>query len=252
VVTLTWTDPNSTETAFRIERSVNGAAFQPLVTLGANTVTRSLGVTAGATYAYRIKASNAGGDSAFSAPASVSVLRAPVPATGRAVSSTLVTLTWADPNPNDTAFKVERRVGAGAITQIAVVAASARTYNTLTSPGTTYTYRVRAANASGDSSYATTPVLTTLAAPTSLAARSVSRSQITVNWGNVAGETGFKVERSADGGRSYTQIALVGANVLSYVNSGLEPGRRYYYRVRATNRSGDSSYSAPVTAVTPP
>ena len=54
-------------------------------------------------------------------------------------------------------------------------------------------------------------------------------------------ESGFKVERLI--GTTATQIATVGANVLSYTDSGLTAGSAYCYRVRAFNLAGTSSPS---------
>jgi peptidyl-Asp metalloendopeptidase len=66
---------------------------------------------------------------------------------------------------------------------------------------------------------------------------------IGLNWtDHSAGESGFKIERSANG-HSFSQIATVGANVTSFSQSGLRRGRTYSYRVRAYNSSGYSAYS---------
>jgi hypothetical protein len=80
----------------------------------------------------------------------------------------------------------------------------------------------------------------------------VSSSQINLSWtDNSNNETGFKVERSTDG-TTFTQIATVGANVTMYVNTGLSPLTRYYYRVRAYNTGGNSAYSNIASAKTRP
>ena len=59
---------------------------------------------------------------------------------------------------------------------------------------------------------------------------------------NSSNENQFKIERSTDG-LTYTQIAAVSANVRSFADTGLTPGTRYFYRVRASNIIGDSAYS---------
>jgi fibronectin type 3 domain-containing protein len=62
---LTWQDSAENESGFIVERSSGGATFAPLVTVGVN-VTDYLdsGLTAGTTYFYRVRATNAIGDSA--------------------------------------------------------------------------------------------------------------------------------------------------------------------------------------------
>lgn len=88
--------------------------------------------------------------------------------------------------------------------------------------------------------------------PGSLTASAVSSSQINLSWNdNSWNEDGFKIERSTDGGVSWTQIATVGRNVKSYSNTGLSSATTYHYRVRAYGAGGNSSYSNTASATTP-
>ncbi len=75
-------------------------------------------------------------------------------------------------------------------------------------------------------------------------------AQVTLTWNdNSSNESGFKIERATNSG-GYGQIALVGANVTSYVDTNLASGSQYSYRVRAYNAAGDSAYSNVVTHAT--
>lgn len=104
---------------------------------------------------------------------------------------------------------------------------------------------------SGSSSATPPPPPLPPAAPSGLAATPLSSSQIKLDWtDNASNETGFKIERSLNG-VSYTQIATVGANVVTYTDTGLSPSTTYYYRIRAYNAGGDSAYSAAASAATP-
>jgi len=87
-------------------------------------------------------------------------------------------------------------------------------------------------------------------APSNLSAAPASSNQINLNWtDNSNNETGFLVERSPNG-TTFTQIASLGANVVSYASTGLTPLTTYYFRVRATNSAGNSNYSNTVSAMT--
>ncbi len=89
------------------------------------------------------------------------------------------------------------------------------------------------------------------AAPDGLSASPVSASQINLNWNdNSNNETTFRVMRSADGIAGWTSIATVGMNVNSYLISNLLSNTRYFYRVRAENFTGSSTYSSISNATT--
>jgi len=91
-------------------------------------------------------------------------------------------------------------------------------------------------------------VVSSLAAPTNLIATAVGSRRIELKWtDNSAGESGFKIERSVNGGR-FSQFPKVGANVTSFFHTGLRRGRTYSYRVRAYNSSGNSAYSNTASA----
>jgi chitodextrinase len=76
-----------------------------------------------------------------------------------------------------------------------------------------------------------------------LTATAAGATQINLLWtNNATNQTGFKVERSPDN-VTFTQIATTGATITTYSDSPLAPVTLYYYRVRATNGSGDSTYS---------
>src|SRR5439155_15411822 len=90
----------------------------------------------------------------------------------------------------------------------------------------------------------------TPASPTNLKASVVSSTQINLSWAdNSSNETGFKIERSINGS-TFAQIGTVGANATAYASTGLAASTKYYYRVRAYNSGGNSSYSSTVSATT--
>jgi len=88
-------------------------------------------------------------------------------------------------------------------------------------------------------------------APSDLVATVVSSTQIDLSWtDNASNEEGFYIERKT-GEEGYAVIAIVGADVTTYSDTGLTPETTYYYRVKAYNGVGESAYSNEASATTP-
>jgi len=82
------------------------------------------------------------------------------------------------------------------------------------------------------------------AAPAGLLASTVSSNQINLTWLNSAiNAQQFLIERKPGAAGTYQQIASVDATVTSWMDTGLNTGAAYYYRVRAHNPAGNSAYS---------
>jgi hypothetical protein len=90
-----------------------------------------------------------------------------------------------------------------------------------------------------------------LSAPSNLSASAISKSRIDLSWrDNSSTETGFSIERKKASDAFYTVISEAGSNVTSYADTGLSAGTKYYYRIKAYNSSGESSYSNEASAAT--
>jgi transcriptional regulator CtsR len=248
-IKLTWTDRSNNETGFKIERRVGGGSYSQIATVAANITTYSdTGLSAGKTYYYRVRAYNSTGNSAYSNQVSTttSTPDAPSDLSAETLSYTQIELSWEDNSNNETGFKIERKKEGGSFSQIGTVGADVTTYKDYDlTANTTYFYRVRAYNSIGNSAYCAevNAVTSFLGAPSKLAAKTISGSQINLSWKDNAGnETGFKIERRTSKG-SYKQIATVGKNKTSYSDKGLADNTTYYYRVRAYNSSTNSAYS---------
>jgi len=91
-------------------------------------------------------------------------------------------------------------------------------------------------------------VVSSMIAPTNLAATAVGSKRIDLTWSdNSSAETGFRIYRSGNG-VSFSKIATVGAGVTSYSNTRLRTGKTYYYRVRAYAGTTNSGYSNTASA----
>ena len=90
-----------------------------------------------------------------------------------------------------------------------------------------------------------------LPAPSELSASAASSSQIDLSWrDNSDGETGFRIEQKTTAQGTYSEIAIVGADVTTYENTGLSASTTYYYRVRAYKNGSYSDYSNEANATT--
>jgi hypothetical protein len=261
--TLTWKDNSDNETGFNVERRAEGeGSFTEIVHgLAAGTQSyTSTGLDPHIRYYYQVRAFNTDGNSAYSNTASVMICpAAPGNLQAAATSSSSIHLTWDDNSSNETGFRVERR--ASSEINFTVIAGSLAAGTTsYTSNGlnynTAYYYRVVAYNTFGISSYSGEATATTNNiipyAPSGLTANKVSSSRIDLVWtDNSDNETGFKVERRASGESTFTEIAgSLSAGSTSYSSTGLSSNTTYYYRVRAYNGLGNSSYTDTASATT--
>jgi len=93
------------------------------------------------------------------------------------------------------------------------------------------------------------------AAPINLAATpSTSSPQITLTWNeNDANVSGFKIERSADGGNSYPWSVTIGGGngAISYVDTSAAYNTTYTYRVSAYNIAGPNPATSNVARTIP-
>ena len=184
---------------------------------------------------------------------------APTDLAASARSQCAIELTWTDNANDETGFRVERSVDGVSFTQIASVGANVTRYTSrgLTA-GAAYFYRVRAyvkGSPTLYSAYAQTASPTTtlpaLAAPT-LAIQRTYATQADLSWSDdSASESGFKIERSADGA-TFVEVASVGADVTTYTDAGLAQGTAVTYRVRPYNAcgAGPASNAASTTTTT--
>ncbi len=157
-IDLTWTDNSAIETAYLVERKTGASGtWSEIATLGANVTSYAdTGLVPPATYVYRVRAANPSGYSAYSDEATATILippSAPTNLTASAVSATRIQLIWEDRSDNESAFQIERKIGAGGTWgQIATASANAAGYaDTGLVAATAYVYRVRATNGAGAS-----------------------------------------------------------------------------------------------------
>jgi hypothetical protein len=162
-VTLYWDKFVNYSGNTTILKQIGGGAQFQLTTTPNSTLTDSA-VTPGTIYTYQVKGTNGHLSNLIQVkvPATSQVPNAPSNLVATAVSSTQINLAWTDNATNEQWFNLERKQGTGGYAAIASPFQDATSYpNTNLTSGTTYTYRIKAHNASGDSTYSNEASATT-------------------------------------------------------------------------------------------
>jgi len=123
-------------------------------------------------------------------------------------------------------------------------------------PGTTYYWRVVGKTMANKTtsgpvwSFTVPGSGTPPSAPSGLIATAASSSRIDLSWSNVAGEAGYRIERSLSPSSGFQDIGSTQLDVTSFQDTGLAAGTTYFYRVLAFNGGGPSPYSNTANATT--
>lgn len=248
VIALTWTDNSSDETSFVIERKDPNTRYTDIGRVGAN-VTNYTDNTAlrNVTYTYRVRASNATGDSVASNEAmarldgtSATTFLDFNPKMGLVGSIVSLTGTRLD------AVSAVQFSASFGVVNAPLFLISPTLINTTVPPGTVSGPIVlrlndgRRLQSPGDFRVAETM----LNPPSDLRAVAASPSQVNLSWkDNSPNETGFKIERRTGTNAVYITLATVGANVTTYPDGGLVTNTTYTYRVSAVDQSRESAPS---------
>jgi chitodextrinase len=277
-VALTWnaSTDNTGVSTYLIERCQGtGCSNFTQVATASQTNYTDTGLTASTTYSYRVRAVDAAGNqgpysniaTATTPTPDTQPPSAPTNLTPTSPNAGEVDLTWTASTDNTgvTGYQVERCQGTGCsnFIQIAVTGGSVTSWADLgLTPGTTYLYRVRAFDASGnESAYSATATATTAqdttppSAPGTLTATTASTTQINLSWGPATDDVGvtqYRVDRCQGVGCSnFSHRFQSETPVLTYSDTGLTPGTSYSYQVRALDAAGNQGpVSNTATAVT--
>ncbi len=92
--------------------------------------------------------------------------------------------------------------------------------------------------------------------PTNLSYSNLTSTSVQLAWSdNSSDETGFRIERSTNGGSTWSTAGTVGANVTTFTDNSLSSGTTYHMRVYAYNGAGSSvnpTNTVSFTTPTPP
>lgn len=164
---ITWSNTSFSDPV-NLEYSLDGGAnWNVIASNVANTGAYAWSIPTTPTTQGRVRVS----DAADNDPADASnnnftitnIPLAPSNLAATATSSSSISLNWADNSSLESGYKIERKIGSGAFSEIFTTSANATAYvdNGLAA-NTAYTYQVRAYNANGNSSFSNSASATTL------------------------------------------------------------------------------------------
>lgn len=267
-IELMWTKPadgGSAVTGYRIEvrRNQNSAwALLEADTEKTDTEYTHGSLTPDTTLQYQVFAINGQGTGPASNTATGKTKRegdVPDPPTNlrtTAQGATALRLDWDAPANTGTStissYKIEFSTQSGTnFDDLATVGGSTTTFlHSGLTPNTTFYYRVRAVNATGDSDPSneatgrTDNVTTIPDHPTSLIATAQGQNRINLSWTAPADDggsaiTGYRIQWRPDANSTWRDLTTTGVTT-TYSDTGLDPATTRHYRVYAINGVGQS------------
>ncbi len=252
-VRLTWTS-NSSGVQYVIERRTELSDFAEIGTTEINATSWSdVSLIPDFQYTYRIKAKTLSNSSDYSneVTATYSDLAPPSNLTTGALTGAVIELNWLDNSTNESGYEIWRAAEASSQWElISTVESNTTKYtDSALSPNKQYSYKVRAyiSRTGIYSSYSnlSTAITTVPNAPTGLNYTRMSSTSLKLTWSdNSTNENGFKVEKKDGSDGTWLEIASLFQNTTSFSVASLDPGARYFFRIKAYNTVYNSySYS---------
>jgi hypothetical protein len=246
----------SGENSFRILRANAGTgAFSPLPSpsIDAPSFTDIWAAPLTA-YDYEVVAldSSGGASSASNMATATAPLNAPANILAAPASAGQINLTW-DHSANPSSFTdILRSTDGSSFTELTLLQPGVTSYSDIgLSEGTDYFYTVRAVESGSLSAAA--PAANAWTAPAAPTLRTAvvnvanGKNEVDLTWGNNSrGADQFDVQRSEDGGTTWSNVAAVSATTAAFADSSVLPGHAYSYRVVAASPvSSDDPWAAP-------
>ena len=266
-VTITWSAPandgGAAITNYRIYRGTSSGGESLLITVGRVTTYTDTTTTGGTTYYYQVAAVNGAGEGPRSGELSATPMAPPGAPTITSVTAGngSASLAWSAPANNGgsqiTSYSVFRGTTSGGETILTTVGNVTGWTDTGLVNGTTYFYKVAAANIKGagapSNEKSATPIGsgTVPGAPQNVGVKPNEASGIVLTWKapKKTGSSpivGYKIYR-ASVSKGETYYATVG-NVLTFTDTHATNGTTYYYQISAVNGTGEGALTTETSA----
>ena len=243
---VTWSDNSTDEEGFRIERAPSDQGpWEQVAVRAANTTSQNdHNRPLEQQLCYRVIAVRGQTESASNVDCTY-LPAAPTALIVTGVSGQAVELAWTDNSAHEETYEIHRALGYGVFTSIGTVGADVTTFRDVTvSADQTYHYLVRVTRegvATGSTNSVKAVTLTAPpVAPSELDASPEGSTGVVVTWADNSGnETGFRIERSENGGATWVEAGRVDY-AGTFFDGGRTSDREVCYRAIAFNGLGDS------------
>ncbi|MES2439734.1 MAG: fibronectin type III domain-containing protein [Verrucomicrobiota bacterium] len=261
-IRISWKDNSTSENGYQMEYKISSA--KKWTSLGATGPDLTFnvpltGLEPSKSYSFRVRAfrNTPAKATAYSkvAKAKTKAFLAPTNLAVTAEGDGAFTFDWKDKSSLETGYDLQFKGSTGDFTSLDPYAANTTRVPDITGADleTTYQFRVRAIRTVGTTSvysgFSNTVSIksSTLAAPTTLAGTGASDSSVTLTWKkNSTRSSGHDIEYREAGSSDTPTIVTVG-NVQTYTLTGLEPGKLYEIRLRASVTESFVSYKSTYT-----
>jgi autotransporter-associated beta strand protein len=249
-IDLSWTDDDTSQTGYRIERGGDGTTWAFLATINDPDIKQysNAGLAEGALWHYRVQATNSVGGSGYSTAVGATLLATPTGLQVTAISGSAVSLAWADNSAHETGYSILQLVGSDweEIGWTDADASTATVEGTFEA-STEYSFRVQASSdwsSSQPSNTATAAPVAWPDPPADLTATATSGTEIDLSWTASSGATSYSVEMQEGDPGDWSAIGTVTAPQTTFAATGLSPdGTEYSFRVAAVNTAGSSAFA---------
>jgi hypothetical protein len=253
-INFAWNDNSSDETQFQLEKSLDGSTWEHINNyFGTWTSGSSSAMLCNTSYYFRLRAVR---HLSYSFPADYSdysniitgQTTGCMPATPSGMSytsrtSSSISLAWTDNATDETSYRVYR----GGVFFTTLPANTTTFTDTGLSCRTVYQYYVIAHRASDNTTSYASPTVTISThdcPPSHLRITANTATTVRLAWNdNMNGEDNYRLERSQDGGTSWTQIVSLSMDSKVYTDTPPTCNVEYHYRVRAYDYDYYSEYS---------
>jgi fibronectin type 3 domain-containing protein len=249
---LEWEDNSYNETGFVL----NDGTLDENIEAGRNTH-GPLELAVNETITYRIKAVNDFGVSEWTEltytaeEISGDGLSAPGGIEAEAESSRSINISW-NPVEGAQSYNIYRAATADfeVYTRVGTTAAAPYTDTDGLAGNTIYYYRVKASDGVRLGAWSDpVSVLTYPSTPLRVTAE-LSAGGVTITWDSLSGISTYTLYRSTSSDGNYQEIGTTDAVAYTDTDSALRPSTDYYYRVSASNATGEGERSSPVAVKT--